>query len=330
MLKKQNIVYIGGGNGGQVVLKALKNSDHHLSFIGPVSDNGGSQGRLIRDLKILPPADLRNSVLALLPEKSPWRKILSYRFTSVELNGHNLGNIFLAGLIKIFGNIEKAEEVFKELVGVRNLEIILGSKTRADLVIKLDNGREIIGEHLIDEVKGFNGTEKIVETYLSPTVKINSRAKKALTAADLIIIGPSDIYTSILPVLLIQGMISAIKRSPAKKIFFVNLMTKFGQTNNFRASDFISLLEKYLGGNFFAAVIINNGKIDAKILAARTKQQEQPVIVDRNNFSGGSRVIINDLLDKKIYEKISGDVLTRSIIKHDPKKIRKIINQILK
>lgn len=328
-MQKKHIVYIGGGNGGQVVLRALKNSGHHLSFIGPVSDNGGSQGRLIRDLEILPPADIRNGILALLPKDSPWRKILNYRFTSAELNGHNLGNIFLAGLIKIFGGIEPAEEILKKLVGVDDLEIILGSKTRADLVVKLDTGQKITGEHFIDEVKGFRGTERIMKVYLSPTVKINPRAKKALAAADLIVIGPSDLYTSILPVLLIQGMIPAIKKSAAKKIFFVNLMTKFGQTNNFSASDFVNLLESYLGTNIFDAVIMNNAQIDQRILNIHKKQQERQVMIDQENIKSDSLVIIRDLLDKEIHGKINGDILKRSIVKHDPKKIRKVIIKLL-
>ncbi len=325
----KNITCIGGAAGISTVLSGLKKSNHHLSAIFPITDDGGSTGRLIKDYDILPMGDLRRLLVALSRNKSIINKMLLYRFDRGELKGHALGAIMLTALAQISGNIENATEEMKKILKIKH-DIIPSSKQKSILCAKLENNQIIKGENNIDEVIGFDGNLKIKELFLNPIIKINPSAKKAIINSDLIIIGPGDLHTSVLPNLLVSGIVKAINKSGAKIIYICNLMTKFGQTNNFSISDFVSEIEKYLGKNTLDYVIYNNQKPSNKILKRHKIRKSKFVEIDKENFNNKYTYLSSNLIENKLYKNDAGDALQRSLIKHDPKKLSKLILSCLK
>lgn len=325
----KKITCIGGATGISTVLSGLKKYNYQLSAIFPVTDDGGSAGKLIKDYDFLPMGDARRLISALSKKDNIITKMLLYRFSKGELKGHALGAIMLTALIDIFGDIEQATLEINKILGIRH-NILPVSKKRAILCAKLENDQIIEGENKIDEVIGFDGHLKIKNLYLKPKIKINLKAKNIIKNSDLIIIGPGDLHTSIIPNLLVSEMKKAIKESKAKVIYICNIMTKFGQTNNFEVSDFVQEIEKYLGKDIINFIIYNTKKPSSKILNYYQKRKEDFVKFDIKNFRKNYQYLGENLISKKIYKKVAGDILERSIIKHNPDKLSRLIISCLK
>lgn len=322
----KNITCIGGATGSSIILNSLKGHNYKLTAIYPVTDDGGSAGRLINDYGTLPTGDLRRLMATLSNNKSILTNMLLYRFAKGELKGHALGAIMLTALIDITGSTEKAILEMKKILNIKH-DILPSSLKKTTLCAKLANNKIIKGENKIDEVIGFNGKLKIKELFLEPPVAINPKAKKAIINSDVIIIGPGDLHTSILPNILVAGAKKAIKESKAKIIYVCNIMTKFGQTNNFKVSDFVSEIESYLGKKILDYIIYNTKKPTMEILKAH--KNEDFVKIDKENFSNEHKYIGANLISKKVHQKSPGDILKRSIIKHDPQKIEKVLLSII-
>ena len=325
----KKITCLGGATGMSVVLSGLKKSNHQLSAIYPVTDNGGSTGRLIKDYNILPMGDLRRLIVALAKKEGIITDMLLYRFDKGELKGHALGAIMLTALIHITGDIEKTTKKICKLLNIKH-NIIPSALQKTTLCAKLENNKIIKGENKIDEVIGFDGSLKIKKIFLSTPVKINPKAKKEILSSDLIIIGPGDLYTSILPNILVSGMKEAIKKSGARVLYISNLMTKFGQTNNFKVSSFVSEIEKYLGKNVIDYVIYNKQKPNDKIIKYHQEIKSDFVEIDKENFNNKYKYISSNLIENKLHKKNAGDALQRSLIKHDPNKLSSLILSCLK
>jgi uncharacterized cofD-like protein len=318
----KKVTVIGGGTGTFVVLSGLKNFSLDLSVVVSMMDSGGSTGRLRDQLGILPPGDLRQCLVALSDAPLLWRKLFLYRFEKGDLKGHNFGNIFLAALEKVSSSYDQAIETVSYVLKTKG-KVIPVTHDKLHLVAEYENGLKITGEGMIDE----NHTEKskIKTAYLQPQGRANPKAIKSIEESDFIVIGPGDLYTSIIPVLLVGGVEAALKRSKAKIIYIMNLMTKSGQTTNYKASDHLKDLTQYLGRHP-DYVLINNGDISSSVLTSYKKYNEIKVINDVEK--NGYKIVETDLVDNKKIEKNSSDGLYRSILRHDSEKVANELKKI--
>lgn len=326
MNNPRRIVVIGGGTGTFVALTGLKKYPLHLSAIITMMDSGGSTGRLRDQLGVLPPGDVRQVLVALSESDEIWRKLFTFRFANGELRGHNFGNLFLSALEKITGSFEQAIEVATELLQAKG-DVIPVTFEQAELCVELENGRTIEGETHIDEPKE-KERPPIKRAFLNPKVKVNRRAVQAIYNADLVLIGPGDLYTSLLVNLLVHGIARALRETEAKVVYVLNLMTKFGQTTNYAASDHLRDLKKYLGRSVLDCVIVNTKRPDKEALKWYEKHKEVPVEDDLDDMDD-CEVIKAKLLTPTKIEKSTPDILIRSLIRHDPAKLAKVVVSLL-
>jgi uncharacterized cofD-like protein len=325
-MKKTQITTIGGGTGSFSTLLGLKKYPVELSAIVTMMDDGGSSGKLRDELGVLPPGDVRQCIVALAKSSKLLRDLFNYRYLSGGLKGHSFGNIFLSTLEKQTGSIKKAINEAGKILSIKG-KVIPVTFTKSKLCVQLANNKKIEGEHHIDVSDNIGKRDRIKKAYLKPNAKLNPEAKKAILHANYILIGPGDLYTSIIPNLLVSGTAQSIKKSKAKKIYVMNLMTKYGQTNKYKAQNHIDDLEKYLGIGVVNTILINNKKPSLKTLEWYKKHNEEPVIdnLDEKKYN----VIRANLIKDLFLNKTKGDELRRSIIRHDPEKLAKKIMQII-
>lgn len=329
---KKKILVVGGGTGTYTVLMGLKKYPNlDLSVIVSMMDSGGSN-RVIRDeFGLLPTSDLRQCMVALASKDSDalLRRLFTYRYnTGTGISGMTFGNLFMAALTDIYGSQREAIERTCKLLGVRG-KIIPVTYDDSHLVARYENGKQILGEHAIDEPKPEIAGFKIIELEIFPPAKANKDAVNAILEADLIILGPGDLYTSVLSNLVVDGTAGAVKKSKAKKVYIVNLMTRYGQTNNFTAKDHLIELEKYIGkGRVDICLINKSASFPEKILKRYKEERAYPVEDDLGN-PRRPKVIRADLVSRKVYEKPKSDKLMRSLIRHDPDKLAKVLVSLL-
>jgi uncharacterized cofD-like protein len=326
-----NIVTIGGGAGTFNVLYGLKrNLEYNISAIISVADNGGTTGAIRDKYGILPPGDMRRAIAALAGNTEMVRKLFEYSFQGEEwvIGSNKIGNILLTALVDICGgDYEKALEVMGEMFDVRG-RVIPVTLEDVHLGVKFEDGTIVIGEKNIDisdknpGARSHNIDQNIVEAWLEGARwTLNPNAKKAIENADYIIIGPWDLYTSIVPNLLSLGMREALDQTGAQIIYIVNAMTKRGETTNMEVIDFIDTIERYIDPGKLDYVIVNDGVISDEIIAKyKAEENKKPLqIKDHSLFEGKSyRVIERDLVHT------AGDY-----IRHDPDALEKTLEDIV-
>ncbi len=318
----KKVVIIGGGTGTYVVLSGLKKYDLKLSAIVTMMDSGGSTGRLRDQLGVLPPGDIRQCLVALSEAPDLWRKLFLYRFESGDLKGHNFGNIFLSAL-------EMSTNAYQDVIDTASYilktkgDVIPVTFEKVTLCAKYLDGETICGEKFIDTA--FHKTSPIESLFVKPTANANQMATTAISQADFIIIGPGDLYTSLIPNLVIEGIASAIKQSKAIIIVPINLMTKQGQTTNYSVKNHVADIEKYIGKKV-DVILINNGKIDQSIIDYYASHQEKPV---QDDLTTDKRVIVDDIIMRTVYTKFKSDVVDRSMLRHDTDKLGAALFKIL-
>lgn len=318
MTKSPNVVTIGGGTGSYASLMGLKKYPIKLTAIVNMLDDGGSSGRLRDELGVLPPGDVRQCLVALSESSRLLRELFSYRFEEGGLKGHSFGNIFLSTLEKQTGSMKKAIAEIGKILNIKGKVVPITFSKETKLCVDLTDGKTIVGETHIDEVEGKKKRAEIKKAYLKPAAVLNEDAKDAIEHADYIVIGPGDLFTSVLPNILVKGVPIAIKNSKAKKIYVMNLMTKYGQTTKFKASDHINALEKYLGKNVLDFVLVNSKKPKKQVLSWYQEYEEYPV---QDDLDGKYKIIRKDLLKDVVIEQNPSDELRRSIIRHDSRKL---------
>ncbi|MBI3232337.1 MAG: YvcK family protein [Candidatus Doudnabacteria bacterium] len=327
----KNIVIIGGGTGTFTLLSGLRKFPTNNSVIVSSADDGGSTGRLRKDLDVFPPGDLRQCLVGLSYTEEHLKELFNFRFDRGELKGHTAGNIIMAALEKITGSVDEALVLAAKILNVRGAVVPVTLKPTL-LTAILANGRKIIGEHNIDEPPSPGGGRKggggarIKDLQLKPNGPANPRAVQILKNSDVIVFGPGDLFTSILPNLLAKGIRESIDSSRAKKVLVVSLMTKRGQTDGFSAADFATELNRHLGKKKLDAVIVNTKKPDAKVLAKYKKTGAE--FVEPARSLPKAEVIAADLLSHHIHQKINGDKLQRSILRHDSDKLARLIYEL--
>ena len=243
MKTEPKIVCLGGGIGTVQMLRGLRLYTHNITGIVSMADDGGSGGRLRRLYSIPPPGDLINCLAALSNAEPLLLELLTYRFKGGALDQQSAGSIFLTSLEQVTGSFEAAITAAAQLLEVRG-EVLPVTLDNVQLCAELEDGTKLHGEKNIDVPNGMRAS--ISRTWLEPEANINPKAQAAFAKADLIVIGPGDLYTSLIPNLLVKGVPEAITQSRAKKIYIGNLMTKYGETQNFGAEDFVRAIEEHL------------------------------------------------------------------------------------
>ncbi len=260
-LRGPKVVAIGGGTGLSTLLRGLKEHTDHLTAIVTVADDGGSSGRLRRELGVLPPGDFRNCLTALADAESLTTQLFQYRFSEgMGLDGHSFGNLFIAAMVAITGNFERAILESGRVLAIRGRIIpstLQNVTLCADLHETMEAGhglRRVEGESQIPKTG-----QRIERVFLQPgRVRAYPGALRAILDADLIIAGPGSLYTSILPNLLVEDIVRAIRASPALKIYVCNVATQPGETSGFNVSDHISALQHHVGRDVFRYVLANH------------------------------------------------------------------------
>ena len=313
----KNVVVIGGGTGVYTVLSGLREYPYHLSAIVSMADDGGSTGVLREEFGILPPGDIRRALIALSHSDKILAELFNYRFKEgIVFRGHSLGNLLLTALERITGSFDKAVKEAVKILNVKG-QVIPVTLGKTKLHAELENGKIIKGETNIDVPK-HDGTLAIKRIFLKPSVSANKDALEAIAEADAIILGPGDLYTSILPNLIVDGISNAIKHSSAKKIYIVNIMTKFGETYGFSASDFLRIVQDYLEGDNIDYCVINTQKSSDRLLVKYKAQRDEFVVYNKN-----------DVMLK--YKHIVAEKLLRrgQFLRHDPEKLAKLLSTII-
>ncbi len=312
----KKIVVIGGGTGVFSVLTGLKKYFNNLTAVVTMADDGGSAGILREEFGILPPGDIRRALIALsASDNNTLSELFGYRFAEGSgLSGHNFGNLMITALERITGSFEKAIREAGKILSIQG-KVLPVTLKKAALVAELENGNLIKGEANIDVPK-HDGYLRIKKVWLEPAVSINPEVRKAILQADLVIIGPGDLYTSLIPNLLVQGMQHVLRRAHGKKIYFVNLMTKFGETNGFRASDFVKTIENYLGKEILDYVVVNKTK--------PTTVRFRPYAKEKSEF------VEPDLKSLKKPIQIEANLIRKyGFVRHDPDKIADLIKALV-
>jgi len=314
--KSKKIVCIGGGSAMPgAVLSELKKTSHYLAVVSAVLDSGGSAGKLRNDYHTISFGDIRRALLELMDIPQKNKNYLNYRFKGGELDGHVLINIMLSALYLKKENYRIFFEEINEFLDERHA-ILPATITNSHLHAILENGEEIKGETNIDIPK-HNSNLRIKNIFLVPEAKSCPVTLRNLAEADTIIIGPGDLYSSLLQTLLINGMSKAIVESPAKKILVCNLMTKRGESNNYDVQDFTNEIERYLGGSV-DYVIYNKTMPSPERIASF--QVNHPELLEM--------IKIPEVLDNKKF--ISGDLVESSGgIYHNARELNKIILKLI-
>lgn len=326
---RKKVVCIGGGTGTFVVLRGLKHYPFALSAIVTMSDSGGSNQRLRDEFGLLPTSDIRQCLVALSDENGGiglLRKLFMYRFHKGKgISGMTFGNLFMAALSDIAGSQEKAIEQTSKVLRIRGT-VIPVTLSETNLFAQYENGHTVSEEHFIDEPT-HDGTLKITHVFLKPAAKANPKALQAISEADAIILGPGDLYTSLVPNLLVSGVKQALGKSRAKIIYIMNLMTKYGQTYDFKASDHIRVLEEFVG-NVLSCVLVSSTNLSQKALSVYATSHEYPV-KDDLTAKHSVKVIRADIASRFMTHTIKGDTLVRSLIRHDSTKLAKTLSSII-
>jgi len=320
----KRVVTLGGGTGSFVVLNSLKNHPVELCAIVSMADDGGSTGILRDELGVLPPGDVRQCLVALSDSSRLMRSLMNYRFENGGLQGHSFGNLLLSALEKTTGSFEKAVEEAGKILNIKG-KVIPITTHQVRLKMLLSNNKLLEGEgeiYVSNEIaKGYKSI------YLEPFPKADNHAINEIINADLIIFGPGGLYTSLIPNLLVEGIPKALRETKAKKVFIINLMNKDGQTPNFKVSDYLKEVSRYLGKDCFDYILVNSGKPSKELI--QIYAQEGGLV--ENDLNKDLRVEAIDLLESNKAEYLASDVLSshRTFIRHDPKKLSQAILKII-
>lgn len=323
MGKNLRVTVIGGGTGNFVLLSGLKKYKNlSLTAIVPSTDSGGSTGRLRDEFGFLPIGDIRQCLVALSQNSKDevfLRELFNYRFDKGDsgLKGHNFGNILLTVLTDIVKDELKAIKLAQKLLKIKG-SVLPVTLEKCELCAEYENGKILKGEHLIDQPEyPHDGRLRIIRLFTQPNAKTYLEVKNKILESDIIILGPGDLYTSIIANLVVDGVCESLRKSKAKIFYNVNLVTKYAQTYGFTAKDHVRELETYIGRDF-DYILVNNSKLPKDILE-RYKLQNDFVVKD--NLGAGDNIIRDDFLAEENIITPAGDLLKRSLIRHDSSKL---------
>lgn len=287
----KKVVVLGGGTGMSTLLKGLKQFPIDITAIVSVCDDGKSTGRLREEFNTPAVGDIRKVIVSLAEKDSVFGDVINYRFqTTSDLNGHTVGNLILTALSEITGNLSDAIESISKILKLKGRVLPL-TEDCVTLMGKMEDGEIIEGEHNITECP-----KKINEVYYKEEPVVCEASLKAIRKADLIILSMGSLYTSILPNLLCHDILKELEKSNSKIMYVSNMMTQPGETDNYKVSDHLKILNKYLKNRKVDVVIANNSIIDKNILKKyETLEQKDQVILDEENID--IKIIQNDYVN---------------------------------
>jgi uncharacterized cofD-like protein len=320
----KKVVTLGGGTGNFTVLKGLKHQGFDLSAIVSMADDGGSTGILRDELGVLPPGDVRQCLVALSNSSRLMRSLMNYRFDNGCLQGHSFGNLLLSALEKVTGSFEKAVEETGKILAI-NGKVLPVTTNQVRLHMLMEDGSLLRGEsQILLSQKSLVGFKSL---YLEPFPEANPCAIDEIMNADLVVFGPGGLYTSLIPLLLVDGIGKALRETKAKKVFIVNLMSKKLQTPGFKVTNYLNEIKRFIGKDVFDYILINSNHPDEELLRLYSEESEYI----ENDLQGDPRIIYADVLDGDVPEYHDSDVLakTRALIRHDSKKLAKALVQLM-
>ena len=288
------IVAVGGGTGLSMLLRGIKHITNNITAVVTVGDDGGSSGRLREEMGVLPPGDIRNCIAALADDEDLITKLFQYRFKSGEgLEGHSFGNLFLTALCAITGDLVRAVKESSNVLSIRG-RVLPSTLDDMKLVAEMEDGRIIHGESNIPEAHG-----KIKRLYTDPqNCKALDDVISAIKDADLIILGPGSLYTSVIPNLLIEEISKTIAQSNAKKIYVCNIMTQPGESDNYSVSDHVNALIKHAQNKNIIDTVLVNDFLPSNLAQKYQLSGSYPVKLDNENLKKlGVKVFSKKLIE---------------------------------
>jgi len=270
------IVAVGGGTGLSMLLSGIKNITNNITAVVTVGDDGGSSGKLRESLGILPPGDIRHCITALADDEDLVNKLFKYRFNDGQcLEGHSFGNLFITALCEITGDMVSAVRASSNVLSIRG-RVLPATLDDMKLVAEMEDGRIVHGESTIPEAHG-----KIKKLFTEPkNCKALPEVLDAIRNAELIILGPGSLYTSVIPNLLIKEIASEISKSKAKKIYVCNIMTQPGETDDYKVSDHLKALISHAGSSKIVDTVLVNNYLPDKLADKYQKSGSYPVALD--------------------------------------------------
>lgn len=317
------VVALGGGTGLSMLLRGLKyytmrsRDDRkpqpyiQIDAVVTVTDDGGSSGRLRREYSILPPGDIRNCMVALSPDEALLARLFQYRFPERGkwLGGHSFGNLFLAALTGVTGDFPEAVRLSSKVLATRG-RIFPSTAKNVTLEAVLDNGKTVMGETKISRSRRRIRRVRLVPSSARPL----SEVVRAIQDADVILLGPGSLYTSIIPTLLVRGIPQAIARSRATCVYIANVMTQPGETTRYSVADHIRAIYEHTGKSLFHSVVVNRASAPPHILRLYRKQGAEPVDPSFEDLNAmGVKYVAGDLLQRG------------SVIRHDQQRLAALI-----
>jgi uncharacterized cofD-like protein len=307
------IVAIGGGTGLSTLLRGLKQYSSNITAIVTVADDGGSSGRLRREMGILPPGDIRNCIAALADEEKLLTELFQYRFHAGDgLSGHSFGNLFISAMTEITGDLEQAIDASAKVLAIRG-KVLPATLTDVSLWAKLADGRIIEGESKITEAMG-----QIRQIGCHPADPVALPAVlAAIKEADYIIIGPGSLYTSIIPNLLVPAIRQALARVTVPRIYVCNIMTQPGETDNYSVADHLRAIEEVCEERIVDAVLAQKTAPSPQSLQLYAQEHSHPVFLDREEVGKmGYRIVLANVMAE--------DEVTAKV-RHDPQRLARVL-----
>lgn len=304
------VVVVGGGTGLSVLLRGLKRYTSNITAIVTVADDGGSSGRLRGEFGILPPGDIRNCLVALADKETLMEELLQHRFSNGHgLAGHSIGNLLLAAMTQIAGDFQTAIKEMSKVLAIRG-QVLPATLKQCSLCAELEDGSIIEGESKIPRTG-----KRIKRVFLQPgDCEPVPEALTAIAEADIIILGPGSLYTSIIPNLLVRGMADAIARSPAITVYVCNIMTQPGETEDYKASDHIRAIHQHAGSGLIDYAIVNVEDIPKNLLRKYKLDGAVPVRPDIKEIE---RMNVKPVKRNLVFE--------TDVVRHDPEKLAKSV-----
>ena len=294
--KGPKVVAIGGGTGLSMLLRGIKKITNNITAVVTVGDDGGSSGRLREEMGVLPPGDIRNCIAALADDEDLITKLFQYRFDMGEgLKGHSFGNLFLTALCSITGNMVRAVKESSNVLSIRG-RVLPATLDDMKLAAEMEDGRVIHGESAIPEAHG-----KIKRLFTEPAeCKALPEVLTAIKNADLIIMGPGSLYTSVIPNLLVKEIAQAVAKAKAKKIYVCNIMTQPGETDNYSVSSHVNAILTHAGSSDVLDAVLVNNSIPKNISPAYAEHNSYPVVLDNENLNPtGVKLVSTKLLEEE-------------------------------
>jgi len=322
---------IGGGTGTYTVLKGLRAySELSLTAIVTMADDGGSNKVLRDEFGLLPTSGIRQCVVALSCKEGLLRQLFSYRYyQGVGISGMTFGNLFMAALSDILGSQKKAIAETCRLLGVRG-RILPVTYQPTSLVATYADGTEVLGEHSIDLVSLPLAKKRITSFRTIPTVSISREAAAAIHQADLLILGPGDLYTNTVANLVVQGVSEAIIASRAKLVFVMNLMTSAGETYAYQASDFLTDLSHYLPARRLNYVLLSRPpRLSLGVKKAYAAKHSIPVRDNLAEVWEQAQVLRGNLASSILTHPVAGDKIKRSLVRHSSRSLARALVALL-